>query len=230
MVDKNETHAQENNVIAFPKEKRFNQVAESNLIQLPVAPRLDSKNYRREWLIGTLAGVFALALFINSSGEPILNKTDRQSRSLASVSPFATQLRDVQLEKKVASQLTSKMRKPASLGELPSQADEFKYGFLESKYAVKFYQGKIQELAFADSASVDVEPRYLSNRSQFLRDYKDLFPINFSSTQNLNREVVDKKILETYELIDGDQAKVGQVHFELDIHGRLLGMKVTSIR
>ena len=117
---------------------------------------------------------------------------------------------------------------PASFGNQPTRFEEFKHGYLQSNYSIRSYQGKVLEVEFTKSADNSTQPTYLSNRPQFLKQNRDLFPASFSSAISLNREVVDKKVHETYALLNESQTKVGQIFFELDIHGRLLGLKVSS--
>ena len=223
-----ENNDKKDNVISFPAEK----VSPSKVVELPVVKKEPKNSQRSNWLYGSLAMVFLTALLINSNDNVQFNSQDRESRSLASVGAEIGLERNESLEKKIAKSLsaTSAQRKPASFGQTPSPADEFKFGFLESKYSVKFYQGKVQEVQFADAPNQNVEPRYLSNRMQFINKHKELFPVPFSSTVSLNREVVDQRIHETYALLNSDQAKVGQISFELDVYGRLLGMKVKTIQ
>lgn len=229
MTNKNNS---ESNVIEFPKEKRVSvsEIAE-NVVSLPVAYKKQERSKRREWIVGSLASIFVLALIVNQQSSETINIQTQQSRSLASVSPYAVQARDTKYEKAMVAKIAEEgVRKPASLGYVPTQADDFQYGFLESKYAVKFYQGKVQELSFTEAPHIKVEPRYLKDRPQFLSDYRELFPMSFSSARSVNREITDEKIMETYELISVHQTKVGQVHFELDKYGRLLAMKVSSLQ
>lgn len=215
------------NVISFPTEK----VSSPKVVELPVVKKTSTTALRSNWLYGSLAMVFLTALVINTNDSVNLGAPDKESRSLASVGAGMGLVRNVNLERNIAQTISKPgNRQPASFGKSPSVADEFKFGFLESKYAVKFYQGKVQEVEFADVPNQNVEPRYLSNRMQFINQYRELFPVPFSSTVSVNREVVDQRIHETYALLDSDQSKVGQVSFELDVYGRLLGMKVKAIQ
>ncbi len=216
------------NVISFPADK----VSAPKVIELPIVKSRSKGLQRSHWLYGSLAMVFLAALLMNSNDSLQFNSQSRESRSLASVGVTVGLERNEFLEKKIAQSISSPaaQRRPASFGKSPSPADEFKFGFLESKYAVKFYQGKVQEVEFAGTPSQNIEPRYLSNRTQFINKYKNLFSVPFSSTVSLNREVVDQRIHETYALLNAGHAKVGQISFELDVYGRLLGMKIKTIQ
>ncbi|MCB0407594.1 MAG: hypothetical protein KDD34_05270 [Bdellovibrionales bacterium] len=226
MVDSSDQKQNENNVIHFPHEK----VSPAKVIDLPVERYQPHKPSKGKWGLGAFLTVFMGAILLNSTDFSNVPLGDKQSRSLASVGQYETAPRDVHFEKSIAEKISqSSARQPASLGRQPSRADEFRFGFLESKYAVKFYQGKVQEVEFTNS-SQNLEPRYLSDRQAFLNANKDLFAIPYTSTMSLNREVVGQKIHETYALLNSNQTKVGKISFELDIYGRLLGMKVGSVQ
>lgn len=222
-----ENNDKKDNVISFPSDK----VSPPKVVELPVVKKESRSSQRSNWLYGSLAMVFLTAVLINSNDSQN-SVNDNGSRSLASVGAEIGLERNESFEKKIAKTISSTtiQRRPASFGQAPSPADDFKFGFLESKYAVKFYQGKVQEVEFADSPNQNIEPRYLSNRMKFINKHKNLFSVPFSSTVSLNREVVDQRIHETYALLNSDQAKVGQISFELDVYGRLLGMKVKTIQ
>lgn len=217
---------QNDNLIQFPRER----VAPSNVVELPVTQARSPKSPKK-WIWGSLAAVFLATCLLNSVESNTQHQLSTHSRSLASVGINVVDARDTNLEKKLAKKLSNKLnRVPASFGNQPSKVEEFKYGFLQSNYSVRSYQGKVLEVEFSKAEGTTTQPRYLTNRTQFLQKNKDLFPAKFSSAVSVNREVVDKKVLETYALLNESQAKVGQIFFKLDIHGRLLGLKVSSLQ
>jgi hypothetical protein len=178
-------------------------------------------------LAATLVNVFLPKSHGSFDGVEI-SGNDRavQSRSLASVGESGRGLRDPNYEQSLARKLSKlSSRDIASVGRMPSFEDRLRFGYLEGKYALRMNSGKIQEIEFASAPDA---PKYLNDRVQFLTLYKDLLPVDFEQARNVGREVMPKKIHETYQLVQNDRVEA-EVRFELDLYGRLLSMKVESI-
>jgi len=213
-------------VIEFPKAKVINH------------PKVETSNEKETFFSGphkkylvSLGSVVLVAIAFNTLNlSDYMTKEERSSRALASLSDTFEKPRNDEYEKKLAEKLATEVsRTPASIGTQPSKIDQFEHGFLASKYSLKKYQQKIQEITF-DVQRSNSQPEIVSNREDFLLKRQELWPVQFASILKNSREVnkEDQKVYETYTLMSKDQIKVGTVEFELDAYGRLYKMNLSK--
>lgn len=229
-------HKEQNaKVIQFPGSKeRATHVATSEHHDVTEQSWLSKLGVKKS--IYGLASVVLVATVVNFVSSPsetseskmmAQNSHGVQSRSLASVGTVARSLRDANFEKSLASKL-SKMssRDIASVGRVPTFEDRLRFEYLEGKYSVRMHDGKLKEIEFASSPD---SPKYLNDRAGFIKSYKGLMPVSFDSAKSVSREVMPQKIYETYQLVQNDSI-AGEVQFELDLYGRLISMKVETLK
>lgn len=222
-------------VIQFPgsQKTKSENVAE---LQKPHASEAASSSFDFKKSLYSLASIVLIATAVNyvlpTSEKAVdpnmaMNSSGVHSRSLASVGDVGRTLRDPQFERTLAKKL-SKMssRDLASVGRTPTFEDRLRFEYLEGKYAVRMAAGKVKEIEFA---SFPDAPKYLNDRAEFLRSYEELMPVKFDTAKSASREVMPKKIHETYQLVQNDKVEA-EVQFELDLYGRLLSMKVETLK
>lgn len=153
------------------------------------------------------------------------------SRSIASVESLKSQ-RDADWEKSMAEQLAAAQpRNVASIGigRPASKEDKLRWGTLEEKYTIVYHPElhKIETITLQDSLTA---PSYVLDRNKFLADYGALLDQDFAKARLKSVETLDNKTIESYTLFDKDQRPKGEARFELDVHKRLLSLKVEPVQ
>ncbi|MCB9026053.1 MAG: hypothetical protein H6625_07040 [Bdellovibrionaceae bacterium] len=212
----------DNKIIKFPMDKVKHNT--SNDAKATIWQR--SSHLRKATPVITLV-ILGFYTFSNSL---LLSKTEetaglRQIASLSSTSEFQ---RDVEWEHRLANQLSTKSQKRgiASVATTPVLQDELTAGLLHNKYRVEFSNGKIINIELADTLGA-VDPSYIDGY-HFLRTYKQLMPFKYDKVVRLSKVQEENKIHETFNLLDSKKKVIGNVHFAMDLHGRLLVMKVQN--
>jgi hypothetical protein len=220
-----------NNVIQFPGKKRETVEQPTRPQSPPAKPAAQAKRpAKSKRTVGGVLAIGLLTAMVNHYAfAPVLTTdfSSQSSRGIASVESGA-ELRDAAWEKMLAESLaSSQIRTLATVGvgHEATAEEKLRWGTLEEKYTI-LYQPKahvIDTITLQDSSST---PSYILDRENFMRTYGSLFAENFGSAKLKSVEVGHDKTIEDYTIFDHDQRPKGQARFELDMHKRLLSLKV----
>lgn len=175
----------------------------------------------------SLLSVLILATVANSnllSGESQI-ETSRSGRGVASVQTGTSAWED-RLAEKLAS---TSLKHEAAFGRAPSSTEQFTFGALEGKYAVRFENGKVQEFSFAEPKS-DAQPIIVVDRAAFLKSYRSVLPVRFETVERVEVTQEAQQTYERYKLFDSKGLYVGSVEFRLDLTNRVLSMRYLDSR
>ncbi|HEX4922514.1 MAG TPA: hypothetical protein VFV50_00440 [Bdellovibrionales bacterium] len=149
-------------------------------------------------------------------------------RGLASVeSPQVQTEWEYKLAKQMAQSETDGTRDMASIGQMPSPIEQFRFGLLENKYQFNFDEGKIASLTFPES-SPD-RPKYITEGKDFVLQHSGLFKVAFKGVKTASKETEGENVRETLNLLDGDQKAVGKAVVVTDQYGRLLSLQIDGL-
>ncbi len=143
---------------------------------------------------------------------------------------FTTSDRDEKFENELSKRLKSRaFREVASvrMGHRPTAEEKLRFDVLQGQYSVLFREGKLSEVRLPSGAG---ESRiYLKDAEAFLKDNRQLMPVEFSSVISENRQTSTEGVFETYSLISNAKTKVGEVRVGRDQFGRLLSLSVANL-
>lgn len=216
--------AKKDNVLRFPGRK----IEESTPQQgRPSEP----KNSKVSGVVVALSVILVASLAANRWTPDGERDLASNGRAIASVGEHALQPeeRDPQWEKTMAKDLAGRTpRELASLrlGERPSLEDKLRFSVLKSQYSVLMNEGKLSEISWTESATENAI--YITDRSRFITQFRDLLPMHFSTVVSEHRQEGQRETFETFALMNENQTKVGEVRFGLDRYGRLLNVVVAS--
>ena len=228
-----------NNVIQFPSRKKEDEKSALPTAQTPAAKKPADKpstpKKGKAVTVGTvLAIILATAAVNRFTFDSKINSLDASSvsgngRAIASIERKEFK-RDAGWEKDLAESLASvQVRSLAStgLGHAATTEEKLRWGTLEEKYTIVYKADvhNIETIVFQDT---NTNPAYVLDRAKFLRDYGLLLKDGYASSVLKSVEVDHEKTFESYTLFDKDKRPKGEVHFELDLHKRLLSLKVDS--
>jgi hypothetical protein len=206
----------ENKIINVPVDKARSKKKEKQQVD---TTKSQQSELLKKGVPVTLFFIASLFLYTNT-----LVIKPEESRTIAS-DDFS---RDIDWEHRLAKNLAEKtsLRGIASVGRSPMLQDELTAGLLHNKYRVQFNDGKITNIELTNAIAENT-PTYVDSH-QFLMSYKSLFPYEYNEAIRASSEKQETKIYETYNLLDDNEEVKGKAIFELDLHGRLLTMKVQS--
>ncbi len=224
-----ENNENQSNVIQFPGKKREDEPTQpkATVAHKEKSPRKPKK--QKATLAGAVLAVILATATVNHYAFEIAPTQGPTSRSIASVGSSAAQ-RDAQWEMALSEKLASaEVRGVASLqvGHAPTLEEKLRLGTLDDvKYTfLKPESGKINSIVLQGLGS---EPDYIGDRGKFLKEYGSLLSDQFASAQLKAVEMSSDRSIEEYTLYDKDQRPMGEAHFELDKHKRLLSLKVVE--
>lgn len=232
-----------NNVIQFPGQKKKEAEVKSEHLSTPMAaaavagkPVRKSKKAKAVTAGTVLAIILATGAVNRYAFEQKSESLDASSfsnvsRTIASVERTTWQ-RDASWEKDMAESLASaQVRTIASvgIGHAASAEEKLRWGTLEEKYTI-VYKGDAHNIETIVLQDATTNPAYILDRNKFLSDYGQLLQDGYGSAQLKSVEVSNDKTVEAYTLFDKDKRPKGEAHFELDIHKRLLSLKVEPIQ
>ncbi len=221
-----------------------NNQGNAKIIPLPIKDRDHELSYstesidassvatdRKKWvmsisLMTIIFSVTAINNFLLDQPPSTSASQHRSSRSLASIEkPTSRTFHQDSDWIKHIDQLPHKSldRRPANIGSAPTTEDRLQFEFLEGKYAVTFEGGKLDQIRFV---ALSDQPKYLQNRTQFIKNFKDLFGNNFDFAKLKSRTESGKTTRETYTIMAGNEV-LSEVFFDLDLHERLINLRVT---
>ena len=180
------------------------------------------------WSLSGMGSVLLMAMVLNAFLNNGLFREGRGIAGVGEVSHVTAEEREMQ-EKIIRNLASSNKRTLAAIGKNPTLLDEFRFGFLEGKYAVRLEEGSLSEVEFAMSEAHGDRPKYLTDKSEFLAQYKGLFAIGFERTVMKASIKVEGELLETFELVGPKSNPLAEVQFRSDAYGRLLGMKLNRL-
>lgn len=209
---------------------------EKKVTELPVRNMKMRIHDKKATNVLSIASLLVFSLFLNQwlvQAPRHIMEADHASvgkRGIASVPTTEDLSTVVNWEQELAQQMSDEKNDQAAYFAIkPNLRDELVFGVLQGKYGMQLQEGLIQSLEFinsqdealsADNANL---PLVISNKADFLQQYKDIFSIAFSevskSTETGNKE--------TYHLINKDKTIVGAADFVLDNEGRVLSIKVS---
>jgi len=181
---------------------------------------------RKILVSASLVSVIAIISLINQTLNSQSDHALKASRSIATTERFI-KFDQTQLEwqKKLASELAVKGdREIASLGHRPSAFEKLRFGFFEGKYAFQLEHGKIKAIDFVDSTFNNDRPKYITNKTNFLKEWRDLFLVTFNRVEKDSEGVDQNLVRERFRLLAGGET-VGYVQFLSDVHGRAHAIK-----
>lgn len=198
----------------------------NNVVNLPRenARRVQFMKLRENNRVVTAASIFSVMAIVTLLNHTLLEvkkvaQTDVSGRGIASVGSAASVSYDKAWQDKLAQDLTKTIQSErVIMARNPSQLDQFRFGELEGKYAVKISpEGVVQELALA---SPDREPNMLKDPQAFLE----------KNSQVLGFASVEVKAVDAshYEFTDAKGVSIAQADFELDAQNRLLSLKINK--
>ncbi|MCC6277375.1 MAG: hypothetical protein IT289_05620 [Oligoflexia bacterium] len=122
----------------------------------------------------------------------------------------------------------SKERSSASIGRPADPFESLRFGLLEGKYAVTLAGEKISEVQFVDNPNTEGRPTAISNRSEFLKEYRKLFDLG-SDPEKVDVTVRGTKTTETYRSASADGKNDVLVHITFDDLNRLISLKTETV-
>jgi hypothetical protein len=231
-----------NNVIQFPgaKKKEADDKAVAPTAAAPTSAVATAKKPARKAgkkaKAATAGTVLAIAMmtgaFNRFTFDQKMNSLDASSesgRSIASVGR-AEWKRDAAWEKTLAESLASAQERSVAstgLGHAATAEEKLRWGTLEEKYTI-VYKTDVHNIEMITLQDTTTNPAYILDRNKFLHDYGQLLQDGYASAQLKSVEVEHGKTVESYTLYDKDKRPKAEAHFELDIHKRLLSLKVES--
>ncbi|MGZ3721980.1 MAG: hypothetical protein ACXVA9_03555 [Bdellovibrionales bacterium] len=233
-----------NNVIQFPgqRKKEADEIPAAPTAQAPSAAVATAKKPSRKTskkskaiTAGTVLAIILATGAVNRfTFDQKIQALDASSvsttgRAIASVERTEIK-RDSAWEKDLAESLASaQVRAVAStgLGHAATVEEKLRWGTLEEKYTI-VYKSDVHNIETIVLQDATTNPAYILDRNKFLRDYGQLLQDGYASSTLKSVEVNHDKTVESYTLYDKDKRPKGEAHFELDIHKRLLSLKVES--
>ncbi len=174
----------------------------------------------------SLLSVLILATVANTNLLSAESQSETASgRGVASVQTGTTAWED-RLAEKLA---VTSLKHEAAFGRAPSSTEQFTFGALEGKYAVRFENGKVQEFSFAEPQS-DQQPIIVVDRAAFLKSYRSVLPVRFETVERMEVTNEAQQTFERYKLVDAKGLFVGSVEFRLDLTNRVLSMRYLDSR
>lgn len=229
-----------NNVIQFPGNKKKETEVSPSGGQTPstaaanVAKQTEPKNKKAKAItVGSALAIMLMTGAVNryAFNEHVhsLDSSSNSVRSIASVGRMNWK-RDAAWEKNLAESLASaKVRGPAStsLGHPATVEERLRFGALEEKYTI-VYKPDAHNIATITLQDSNTNPAYVLDRKKFLQDYGPLLQDGYASATLKSLQVDHDRTVESYTLFDKDQRPKAEAQFELDVHKRLLSLKVDS--
>lgn len=176
----------------------------------------------------SLASILILVTVANSHILSRDSQTETQSvsgRGVASVQTGTSAWED-RLAEKLAH---TSIKDMALMGRAPSSTEQFTFGALEGKYAVRFENGKVREFEFANPQS-EQHPIIVVDREAFLKSHRSVLPVQFDKVEKTEVTKQDQQTFERYSLVDSNGHHVGAVEFRLDQTNRVLSMRYLDSR
>lgn len=228
-----------NNVIQFPgaKRKEAEEVKpattsapapQAAVAEKPARKPKKAKSVTVGAVIAVILGTAAVNRFaFQSTNQMDMASNSGITRGIASVGKLELQ-RDASWERDMAEQLAAvKPRTVASvgIGHPATQEEKLRWGTLGEKYTIVYRPEahKIDSILLQDKAS---NPSYILDRNKFLKDYGTLLEEDFTSAKLKSVEKSNDKTVEAYTIFGKDKQPKGEARFELDVHKRLLSLKV----
>jgi len=149
------------------------------------------------------------------------DKMNQLNRAIASAQPLNI-IEDVQAEHDWVKKINEYDRRPSSIGERPSSADQFRYGQLAGKYRVSEKGNQVSEIEYIDSSDVSDRPIMVQSSHDFLIDNKEIFSVKFSKAEVDTKNPKD----EVFRLFNESGQVVGRAAFQFDDSGHLISLKV----
>ena len=232
-----------NNVIQFPgqKKKEADEKATVPTAQAPSMPAAQNKKpspkskKTKAMTAGTVVAIMLATGAVNRFAfEKKTESLDASSlssvsRTIASVE-HADWQRDASWEKNLAESLASAQERgvaSTSIGHAATADEKLRWGTLEEKYTI-VYKADVHNIETIVLQDTGTNPAYILDRNKFLHDYGQLLQDGYASAQLKSVEVSHDKTVESYTLFDKDKRPKSEAHFELDIHKRLLSLKVEA--
>lgn len=173
----------------------------------------------------SLLSVLILATVANSNFFSSSQTETSSGRGVASVQTGTSAWED-RLAEKLA---VTSLKQEAAFGRAPSSTEQFTFGALEGKYAVRFENGKVQEFSFADPKS-EQQPIIVVDRIAFLKSYRSVLPVSFDKVERVEVTNEAQATFERYNLTNAKGLYVGSVEFRLDLTNRVLSMRYLDSR
>lgn len=205
-----------NNVIPFPNRRKHTRVEEPR-------QKVSFDLERKKIMIS--ASLFSFLFVMVVANQQFFNNIEKKNsihRGIASVEGQ----RDTAWEHALAKKLhNSSLRTTASVGDLPTTKDKFKYEALKGNYIVRFADnGSVKELTYVDNAVQDSHPRQVASIDRFIEANRHVFP-DFDNLEAFNTKgQVDSNKLQLK--LKGE--KVATVDFRLDQNKNLLHLSVNT--
>lgn len=228
-----------NNVIQFPGNKKKETEVSPSAGQAPsnaavhTAKKPAAKNRKAKAV--TVGSVLAIMLMTGAVNRYAFNShvhsldSSSNIRSIASVGRMEWK-RDAAWERNLAESLASaQVREPAStsLGHAATVEERLRFGALEEKYTI-VYKPDVHNIETITLQDTNTNPAYVLDRKKFLHDYGTLLQGDYASATLKSVQVDHDRTVESYTLFDKDQRPKAEAQFELDVHKRLLSLKVDS--
>lgn len=213
------------NVIQFPGKK--GQPAATP----PNSPSPKKPKAKQKVMAGAVLAIILATVATNRAvySQKSMELSSQSGRAIASVQG-TLEARDSNWERSVADALASaEVRGPASIniGRDVSALEQLQLGTLRGVYSLQFSEEGHQLRAITLQGS-DSSPAYVSPE-QFFKKYGQLINPRFKQALALREPVrADGHISESFQVLDVDNRPVGEAHFEMDRHGRLLSFQVSS--
>jgi hypothetical protein len=231
-----------NNVIQFPGAKKP-ETKEATSVATATAPatavttaKKPARKTTKKAKAATAGTVLAIALmtgafnrFTFEQKSQSLDASSNSGRAIASVGQ-AEWKRDAAWEKNLAESLASAQERSVAstgLGHAATAEEKLRWGTLEEKYTI-VYKSDVHNIEMITLQDSTTNPAYILDRNKFLHEYGQLLQDGFSSAQLKSVEIGHDGSVESYTLFDKDKRPKAEAHFELDIHKRLLSLKVES--
>jgi len=239
----NDLDSSKDNVIPFPtrhlrlvndEEAPKNEKAEPDVVSALQGFRFTQQG-RRVAVAASLILVFFVATVSNNiifqEHAEVAGRSNLNSRSIASINGQAIGQMHLDWEENLAERLsTPTTRGIASLGRHPTIEEKLRFGLLEGKYAVRYENGKVREIEYTHFGEEKSFPKYVNDRVAFIKKYQKLLPVEPKTIVSTGSEIKSNRIHESYNLLNEGKVIVASIKFELDVHGRLLSMKVDKPR
>ena len=118
------------------------------------------------------------------------------------------------------------LKTAAILGSPPGPLDSLIFERLSGNYSVYLNaDGKIKEVQPSKMLRPGAQLTAVSPRG-FINDFKEMLPGDFHTVEEVTASRQGDKRQEVYALKSKDGKSIAEVHFELDLSGRLLALSV----
>ncbi len=204
---------------------------QSNIIKFPIPKHakwthhFSAMDLRKFTAAASLASVLFIVPMINGAfmGATQISPNGRGVASVNGIYNNPTE--EPKLSPEVLRDLASKsFGATSSVGEEPTDLDQFQYGTLSGKYALNTIAGRISHI----KANSETHLKRIEDLESFISSNKNIWTVQFANVIKQSEVKVGLKKSETYTLLDSKEKSVGKVTALSDVDGRLISLTLKA--